>query len=199
VINLLPSDIKQSIAYARKNSVIWLWVIILWIFLLLIALVISFGIFFINQRANNLNRLVTISDQRVNDQQLKEYQQKAEVFSNDLNTAVKLLEDQLLFSKIIKTIGAVLPPGVTLGTLDYSVEDEILTLNIEASNQRLITTAFENISNGKTISQDLFTKADLLKIDCNPDEGLCTGSIVVLLNKNSNFYLLNEALSKEQN
>lgn len=199
MINLLPSDVKRDIGYARKNKVLWTWIVILWLFLVAVIAIVAFGTFFISQRANNLNRLVEISEQRVKDQNLTDYQKKAEVFSNDLNTAVKLLENQLLFSKIIRTIGSVLPPGVTLGTLDYSVEDEILTLNVEARDQRAITTAFENISNGQQISNNLFTKADLLKVDCNSDEQKCTGSIVVLLNKNSEFYLLNEVLKKEQN
>ena len=68
-----------------------------------VVAIIAFGTFFISQRANNLNRLVEISQQRVKDQNLVDYQKKAEVFSSDLNTAVKLLENQLLFSKIIKT------------------------------------------------------------------------------------------------
>ncbi len=199
MINLLPSDVKHNIGYARKNKVLWTWIVILWLFLIAVVAVIAVGTFFISQRANNLNRLVEISEQRVKDQNLTDYQKKAEVFSGDLNTAVKLLENQLLFSKIIRTIGSVLPPGVTLGTLDYSVEDEILTLNVQASDQRAITTAFENISNGQQISNNLFTKADLLKVDCNSDEQKCTGNIVVLLNKNSEFYLLNEVLKKEQN
>ncbi len=199
MINLLPSDVKRDIGYARKNKVLWTWIVILWLFLVAVVAIIAFGTFFISQRASNLNRLVAISEQRVKDQSLTDYQKKAEVFSSDLNTAVKLLENQLLFSKIIRTIGSVLPPGVTLGTLDYSVEDEILTLNVEGKDQRAISTAFENISNGQQISNNLFTKADLLKVDCNSDEQKCTGSIVVLLNKNSEFYLLNEVLKKEQN
>ena len=199
MINLLPSDVKHDIGYARKNKVLWTWIITLWLFLTAVIAIIAFGTFFISQRASNLNRLVDISEQRVKDQNLTDYQKKAEVFSSDLNTAVKLLENQLLFSKIIRTIGSVLPPGVTLGTLDYSVEDEILTLNVEARDQRAITTAFENISNGQQISNNLFTKADLIKVDCNSDEQKCTGSIVVLLNKNSEFYLLNEVLKKDQN
>lgn len=199
MINLLPSEVKQDIGYARRNKVLWTWIVILWLFLVAVVAIIAVGTFFISQRAGNLNRLVTISEQRVKDQNLTDYQKKAEVFSNDLNTAVKLLENQLLFSKIIRTIGSVLPPGVTLGTLDYSVEDDILTLNVEAKDQRAISTAFENISNGQQISNNLFTKADLLKVDCNSDEQKCTGSIVVLLNKNSEFYLLNEVLKKDQN
>ena len=199
MINLLPSEVKQDIGYARRNKVLWTWIVILWLFLVAVVAIIAVGTFFISQRAGNLNRLVTISEQRVKDQNLTDYQKKAEVFSNDLNTAVKLLENQLLFSKIIRTIGSVLPPGVTLGTLDYSVEDDILTLNVEAKDQRAISTAFENISNGRQISNNLFTKADLLKVDCNSDEQKCTGSIVVLLNKNSEFYLLNEVLKKDQN
>jgi hypothetical protein len=199
MINLLPSDIKKDIGFARKNKVLWTWIIILWLFLAAVVAIIGFGTFFISQRADNLNRLVDISEQRVKDQNLIEYQKKAEVFSNDLNTAVKLLENQLLFSKIIRTIGSVLPPGVTLGTLDYSVEDEILTLNVQASDQRSISTAFENISNGQEITKNLFTNADLLKVDCNSEEQKCTGVIVVLLNKNSDFYLLNEVLKKGEN
>ena len=199
MINLLPSDIKKDIGFARKNKVLWTSIIILWLFLAAVVAIIGFGTFFISQRADNLNRLVDISEQRVKDQNLIEYQKKAEVFSNDLNTAVKLLENQLLFSKIIRTIGSVLPPGVTLGTLDYSVEDEILTLNVQASDQRSISTAFENISNGQEITKNLFTNADLLKVDCNSEEQKCTGVIVVLLNKNSDFYLLNEVLKKGEN
>ncbi|HPR09979.1 MAG TPA: hypothetical protein PLJ04_00180 [Candidatus Saccharibacteria bacterium] len=197
MINLLPADVKQDIGYARKNKVLFSWIIILLILLLAIVITIGFGLFFITQRANNLNRLATISEQRVVDQNLAEYQQKAEVFSNDLDIAVKLLENQLLFSKIIRTIGSVLPPGVTLGTLDYSAEDEVLTLNVNGADQRLITTAFENISSSQEKTDNLFTKADLLKIDCNSLEGGCTGSIVVLLNKNSEFYLINNALKEK--
>lgn len=198
MINLLPANVKQDIGYARKNKVIWTWIVVLWVFLLAIVLVICVGTFFISQRASNLNRLVEISEQRVKDQNLAEYQKKAETFSNDLNTAVKLLENQLLFSKIIRTIGSVLPPSVTLETLTYSVEEEVLTLNLVGPNQSAIATAFQNITNSQEISKNLFTKADLVKVECNPGEAACKGEVVVLLDKNSEFYLLNQAISERK-
>lgn len=200
MINLLPHDVKSDIGYARKNKVLFSWILLLLALLAVMLVIVGIGMFFITQRANNINRLVAISEQRIVDQDLAAYQKNAETFSNDLNTAVKLLENQLLFSKIIRTIGAVLPPGVVLDTLDYSVEDEVLTLNISGKSQKDITTAFENISSSKERSGNLFTNADLLKVDCSSvDEG-CSGSVVVLLNKNSDFYLLNNALkSTEQN
>jgi Tfp pilus assembly protein PilN len=191
VINLLPIKTKKDISYARKNNILIHWIIIIWVLLVAIILIVGVGIFYINQRANNLNRLVDISQQRIKDQKLEEFQKKAEVFSNDLNTAVSLLKNQLLFSKVIKTIGSVLPPGVSLSTLNYSANEETISLNIQSNDRKLITTAFENISNSQKITGNFFTKADLVKIECNSATNECIGSIVVLLNKSSDYYFLN--------
>lgn len=164
-------------------------------------LTIGFGIFYINQKANNLNRLVTISEQRITDQDLESYQKKAESFSNSLETAVKLLKDQLLFSKIIRTIGATLPPNTNLEKLEYGLDNTVLTLNINAPDQNTISVAYKNILDRGNSEDSLFSKADLTKVICNPDKNQCTGTVIVLLNKNSNYYLLNNLLgqNKENN
>ena len=196
MINFLPPNIKSDITYKRKNKALISWLVILLSFILIIILTIGFGIFFINQKANNLNRLVTVSEQRITDQDLESYQKKAESFSNNLETAIELLKDQLLFSKIIKTIGATLPPNTKLEKLEYSTANEILTLNIKSPDQNTISVAYKNIQESGTKENSLFSKADLLKVLCSAESNECTGTIVVLLNKNSNYYLLNNLLDK---
>jgi Tfp pilus assembly protein PilN len=199
MINLLPIENKHQIIYGRKNRSLLNWIIALLILLLILLIVTIVGVYYIDRREKSLNRLIEISNQRVEGQDLKEFQKKAEVFSNDLNVAVKLLEKQLLFSKLIKTTGSTLPQGVVLSNLDYNAEDEVLTLNIIGNNQQDITTAFNNINISKDTNNSLFSKADLVSVNCNFEENECNGSIVALLNKSSDFYLFNSAIPEKDN
>lgn len=199
MINLLPLENKQEIIYGRKNRSLLNWIISLLMLLLVILVITLVGIYYIDSREKSLQRLIDISNQRVDSQDLKSFQKKAEVFSNDLNIAVKLLEKQLLFSKLIKATGSTLPQGVVLSNLDYNADDEVLTLNIIGKNQQDITIAFNNISTSKDTNISLFSKADLVSVNCNFEENECNGSIVALLNKTSDFYLFNTAVSSKEN
>ena len=196
MINFLPPEIKSDIKYRRKNKKLINWLLVLITFIFIIIITIGFGIFIINQKASNLDRLVTVSEQRITDQDLESYQKKAEGFSNNLETAIKLLKDQLLFSKIIRTIGATLPPNTKLEKLEYTTANEILTLNIKSPDQNTISVAYKNIQESGSKENSLFSKADLVKVTCSTEKNECIGTIVVLLNKNSNYYLLNNLLEK---
>lgn len=193
MINLLPPSVKEDITFGRKNRVLLGWIGALGIVIFIVLSLTLFGNFYIKSSANSVWSNVDEAKGRIKDQNLEKIQQSAEIFGTNLETVVKLLKDQLLFSKLIKTIGSVLPDQVILREINFESKDSTMQLYLQGPSEQAVTQAFINISSDQS---KLFSKADLVGVDCSE---FCTAEVVVLLNKDSEFYFLNDVTSKGGN
>lgn len=192
MINLLPPEQKQEIIYGRKNRSLVTWIIALVIVLLGIVLITVFGQFYIKSNVNSLNNKKESTVKRIDDQDLEKRQAETTAFANNLNTVTSLLEDQLLFSKIITSLGGVLPNKVTVLNIDFQASDNTLKLQLVGADEQAVTQGFINLSSAES---SLFTSADLENVDCSSGDS-CVASVTVLLNKDSEFYFLNDVQGK---
>lgn len=187
MINLMPPQTKEAILYGRKNRALIGWVVAFSIVLLVVVLLTIGGSLYIQVRAHSISSDVEQARQRISEQNLESAQKDAQVFSNNLDTVMSILKDQLLFSKIIRNIGSVLPNGVVLKEINYQSKDSSMTLDVIGGSEYDVTQAFVNISSN---SNTLFSKADLVQVR-RDEQGTYVANIVVLINKDSEFYFLN--------
>ena len=188
MINLLPPASKEEIIYGRRNRALVGWIGAFGVVMIGLALLTVVGTFYVKMQADSFESKVADSKQRIIDQNLEVAQKDAETFVNNLDTVVKLLKDQLLFSKIIKSTGSVLPNGVVLKEINYDSKESTMTLDVIGASEQDVTQAYINISGD---GSKLFSKADLIQVQ-RSDEGGYTASIVVLINKDSEFFFLND-------
>lgn len=191
MINLLPPETKLEITYGRRNSVLVRWVSALLIVIIAVAATSAFGIFYIHQNVKNQEKVASIAKERMASQNVEKTKNDLETLSNNVKTIVQILNKQLLFSKMLTTIGGVLPKGTALNDITLSSTDAALDLNIGASDRTAATQAFVNINDPKN---GFFDKADLISIVCSDASDKkypCTATARVTLKTNSSFYFLN--------
>lgn len=191
MINLLPPDYKLNIEYGRRNSQLIGWVIVMAVVIVGITAMSAFGIFYIHQNTKNQQHLTQISKDRMASQNVEQTKTDLQTLSDNVNTIVQILNKQLLFSKMLSTIGGVLPKGTALNDINLSSTDLGVDLNVGATDRATATQAFVNISDTKN---GFFDKADLISITCSDSSGKkygCTAAIRVTLKTDSSFYFLN--------
>lgn len=192
MINLLPPETKESIVYGRKNRALVGWIGAFIVVLIGVLLLTLAGTLYVKAAADSYTDKVASATARIKEQNLEASQKDAEKFSSNLDTVVLLLKDQLLFSKIIKSIGGVLPDGVVLKEINYDTKESTMSLDVIAPTEQAATQAFINISSD---ANKLFSKADLVQVQ-RDDGGGYVANIVVLINKDSQFFFLNDMTEK---
>jgi hypothetical protein len=191
MINLLPPESKQQIAYARKNRVLVRWITAVFFVAIGVACITLFGQYYISKNSSNLRAVAVETEQRIANQNLESTQKEIETLSNNMKTVLQILNKQLLFSKVITKIGSVLPVDSALTGVNLSATDSAIELEIVSSNRTAASQAFVNISDPKN---GLFEKADLLSVECPKAPSRtdpCTTAIKVVIKTDSSFYYLN--------
>ncbi len=119
MINLLPPLVKQQYLYGRRNTSLRRWAAAFLVGLLGVALVTSFGYFYLQKSISNYQGHIAQTQAKLDEQKLTEVQKHSEDITNSLKLVVKVLGKEILFSQLLKQIGAVTPPGAALTDLRY--------------------------------------------------------------------------------
>ncbi len=191
MINLLPPQVKQEITYGRRNSILLRWVIAVTLVIAGIGVMTVFGLFYINQNVRAQQKVAKIAQQRIDGQNLESSKNQLIDLSDKVKTIVSILNKQLLFSKMLTTVGGILPNGAVLSDINLSTSDSGIDLSISALDRAAATQAFVNINDPKN---NFFDKADLVSIVCESSSAKkypCTAQVRGTLKNNSSFYFLN--------
>lgn len=195
MINLMPPDQKEALAYARRNSQL-VRVMIVIFFVLVGALVITGGsLFYLRQNNASIQRSITDSKADLTAQNETEVLQQAKNMSDNLKLALDVLSNEVLFSQLLNKIGEIMPSGTVLENL--SLTNEVfgvgIDLQIGARNYETGSRAYVNLNDKQN---NLFEKADLLDINCNDEsrEGgyPCLVNIRALFAKDNPFLLVGD-------
>ncbi len=195
MINLLPPDIKHSLSYAKKNDQLRHWCMGLAITGLGTALVLLFGIFYIQQSTNNYVKQVERTKSDLETQKLPETQKKVEEISSTLKLTVSVLSREILFSKLLKQIGAAIPQYASLTGLSISKVSGGIDLTAVASDYNTATQVQVNLQDP---ANKIFDKADIISINCSSADASdprypCTVSIRAQFAAKNPFLLINSA------
>lgn len=192
MINLLPLDVKNSIDYGRRNTQLLRWCSALVIGIVGTALVVTFGLFYINESTQSYSKQVAKTTIELNDQKLPEVQKRVEGISSSLKLVVQVLSREILFSKLIKQVGAAIPANASLTGLSISKVSGGIDLSAAASDYNTASQVQVNLQDP---TNKIFDKADIVNIACSATSAAdprypCTVTIRAQFAKNNPFLFI---------
>lgn len=166
MINLLPANDKESIIYARRNTHLLHWAITLGVSVAVVMAVVLCGQIYINQAIRSNNKQLAEAQAQLKLQKVEETQKRVQDISTSLNLVVKVLNKEVLFSKLLEQIGSVMPPNTVLTNLSINKLQSGSAMDIQAgaTDYQAATQVQINLSDS---SNKIFSKADLINIQCN--------------------------------
>lgn len=197
MINLIPTAQKKAISYGRRNTTLVKWIIGAVIAFVGLVAITSGALFYLGQDINNYKKDIATLEDNLKEQKQEEVLADVSELNANFSLVVNVLSREVLFSKLLKHIGAIMPKGVILQDLSLSSDSSALTLNLSATDYQKAAQALVNL---KAESNLLFREADANSVDCgssnNPNYP-CTASMQVLLTTENPFLLLNQGDSDE--
>src|SRR5581483_5830883 len=118
MINLLPPELSQSYKFARINVVLRKWVILLLLMLVGLGVLGTYGLIIMHRSQANIVEQNTALQNTLNKDNVSETKSQVQAISNSLKLSVKVLSSEVLFSKLLTQIGAVMPDGTVLTGLE---------------------------------------------------------------------------------
>jgi hypothetical protein len=168
MINLLPPEAKQSIAYARRNTQLARWVAIVMSSFGGIAFVVVFGLLYMNQSISANQNQIAETQAQLKVQKLEETQKRVQDISSSLKLVLQVLGKEVLFSKLLKQVGAAMPPNTVLMNLSINKLQGGIDLRAGATDYQAATQVQVNLEDDQN---KIFSKADIISIQCNSGSG----------------------------
>ena len=163
MINLLPPDVKKNYNYARRNVVLRKWVIMFAVALVGLAVIGTYGLLTIQQSTNKYNNQIATTQALFKKEDFAGTQTKVQDISNSFRLVVKVLSQEVLFSKLLKQIAATIPSNAKLTGLDINQTQGGIDITAAATNYSAATQVQVNLADP---SNKIFSKADLVNITC---------------------------------
>jgi Tfp pilus assembly protein PilN len=196
MINLLPPDYRQSLTYARRNTALLRLAMGLGVGAIGIAIVIFTGQMYLQQSIRDHQTSIDDTKARLTAQDQTATLKRVQGISSSINLALTVLSREVLFSKLLKQIGTVMPPGTVLQ--DLSVDGALTGgINLEAG-----ATSYEAASQVQVNLADpankIFQKADILDTACDtpdpekPNPYPCHIKVRALFSTDNPFLFLSE-------
>ncbi len=174
MINLLPSDIKESYRYAERNVTLLNWVLAAALCLVGIGVIGTYGWLTMRQSTMSTEKQVASKQHELTAADLDGTNQKVTDISNSFKLVERVLSQEILFSKLLKQMATALPNGANLTGLNIAQVSggSALDVTADAANYTVATQVQVNLADP---TNQLFAKADIQSISCdaatatNPD------------------------------
>lgn len=190
MINLLPPETRENILYARRNTKLLRWVFSLSVAMIGIVIVVVVGQFYLSNVSKNLQSQVTQGKAELEAQKISQTQGRVEEISASLKLALQVLSRQVLFSKLLDQIGSAMPPGAALLDLRIAQVQGGIDIQAGAVDYETATQVQVNLQDS---ANKIFSKADIVNIDCKPKQQspyLCTIVLRAQFADNNSFTFL---------
>lgn len=188
MINLLPPDYKSNMLYARRNTALRRWISLMLIALLITVLIIGSGLFLMDRSVRKQSREVETASKNLKEQKIDETKAKLDEISADTKLILEVLSREVLFSSLLRQLGAVLPANTELETIQIDKVEGGISLNASAADVDAAAQIQVNLSDP---NNKIFSSADIESINCTPAEGdtqqkyPCSARIRALFSKNN--------------
>jgi Tfp pilus assembly protein PilN len=195
MINLLPPNQKQNIMYARRNTHLRKWVTGLTFVLIGMFVFLAAGHFYIASATARYNKQVAAAKESLKTQQLEETEKRLQDLNNNLKLIVQVLSKEVLFSKLLRQVGAVIPPGAVLESIELSKVEGGIDLKAKATDYDTATRIQVNLQDP---NNKLFDKVDIIQVSCTPTTDTYKCSIIMraLFTKNNPFLFINNGVKR---
>ncbi len=200
MLNLLPTDAKDNIVYARRNTRLRRWTIALFFSIVGIFGIVGLSYLYLQQSINTYASEVQKGTDNLKSQKLDETQKQVQDLTNSLKLVDQVLQREVLFSKLLLQIGSALPNGSVLTNLSINKVEGGLDLQAAATDFQTATQVQINL---KDPQNKIFEKADLINTQCatltSPTANTsypCTVQLRTLFAKNNSFSVLGGVKSR---
>lgn len=174
MINLLPPEVRSSIAYARKNTKLRSSAIGMVIVLVFMVITLAGGLVLLKQTSRSLAKQIEVSKEQLQVQNQEAIEKDVENLSSTFKLVVEVLSKQVMFSSLIKQVGSAMPPGTVLTSLSINQVSGGLDLQAKAEDFQAATQVQVNLRDPKSL---LFEKVDVVNIQCQPVENAAAGTV----------------------
>lgn len=164
MINLLPADIKEDMLYARRNTAMLRWLLASMISLCGVGLIIIGGYLLMNRDINTYTKQVETATNNLKVQKVEDTQKRLEEISANTKLVVQVLSREILFSKLLRQLGAAMPAKSALTGLQIDKVQGGLQLSASAQDFNAATQVQVNLQDP---NNKVFEKADINSITCS--------------------------------
>lgn len=202
MINLLPPETKQNIVYARRNRHMLRWATAMFISIIAIGLITAGGQWHLNRTVAAYTKQVEQGREHLKVQKLEETQKRVEDITNSLKLVLQVLSREVLFSKLIRQVGAAMPENTILTNLQIAKVEGGLDLDAAAADYNTASQIQVNLNDP---ANKLFEKADIVSINCTSTTAQvqtnkypCQVKIRALFTKNNPYLFINNTGGSRQ-
>lgn len=189
MINLLPYERRNEIGFARKNF--WLLRLcgIFAVVIVGVGVITMSGILYLQSSERSFQTQITNTSQSLNNQQLDTVQKQAEEISGNIKLTTDVLSRQVLFSKLLRQIGAAMPSNTSLSDLKINKGEKGISLTASAVDYDAATQVQVNLADPKN---KIFSKADIVSINCDKSGSKypCTVVVRALFGDNASYLFI---------
>lgn len=196
MINLLPSEVKQGYRYARRNVQLGRWVIICLVALVGLGAITTYGLLNLHQSTTQSKNQIAASQALFQKEDFSGTQKQVQDISSSFKLVVQVLGKEVLFSQLIKQIGASMPDNAYLTGLTISQIQGGLNITANATDYKAATQVQVNLADP---ANKIFSKADIESISCQSvtDPAYpCVVTIKALFATNNPFLFINSKAAK---
>lgn len=195
MINLLPPKYKKTLFYSKRNRTMSRWVIVLILALIFSLVIVAAGWLYLDQAVKREAKNVEQTEAALEEQDIEQTTAQVEEISNNTKLVLDVLSREILFSKLIRQLGAALPPGTALESITLEGLEGGLTIQAYATNFNSASQIQVNLSDPQN---KIFKQADIETISCpQTPEGetvseevsqyACTARLKALFSDNTEF------------
>ncbi len=194
MINLMPPSTKEEIAYARRNVKLLKWAGAIFASTVGAIAIMLLGQLYLSQSVRSHQAQIEEGQERLKIQRIDETQARVGEISGNLKLVVDILKREILFSKVLRQVGAAIPSGAILTELTIEKVQGGIDLTFEA---RDFQTGSQILVNLQDPNNNVFEKADIEDITCKPtalenEVYPCQVNIRALFGDNSPYLFINE-------
>lgn len=190
MINLLSDDQRKDITYARRNTTLLHWAIAIVLAIVGLVFFVGAGYFYVVDAGNKYAKEVEAKQAYLQSQQLGETEQTIQDLSNNLKLILQVLSEEILFSKLLRHIGAVMPSGSVLSSIELTELEGGIDLVAATKDYDTGTQVQVNLQDD---TNKLFDKVDIVSITCggSDPEYPCLVTLRAKFAANNEFLFLN--------
>lgn len=191
MINLLPPDVKDGYRYARLNNGLKRWVVLFALALVGLGIIATYGLVSLHRSTVSYNHQITSTQTLFKQENFSGTQQQIQDISNSFRLVVKVLSKEVLFSQLIKQIGATMPSNTNLTGLTINQVQGGFDITANAANYQAASQVQVNLADP---ANKIFSKADIESINCQSNKSTtypCTVTIRALFTKDNPFLFIN--------
>lgn len=195
MINLLPPDVKNGYRYAERNVALRRWVMLFVLALIGLGIIATYGLVSIHRSTVNYNHQIASTEALFKQENFSGTQQQIQDISNSFRLVVKVLSKEVLFSQLIKQIGASMPNNTNLTGLAINQVQGGIDITANATDYKTASQVQVNLADP---ANKIFSSADIESINCQNSQNPtypCTVTIRALFTKDNPFLFINSKAS----